>query len=28
VNRSVFRRYQIIYRKKIAFEIREELVDV
>ncbi len=23
--RSVFRKYQIIYRKKIAFEIREEL---
>jgi chorismate-pyruvate lyase len=28
VNRWVFRRYQIIYRKKIAFEIREELVGV
>jgi chorismate-pyruvate lyase len=28
MNRSVFRRYQIIYRKKVAFEIREELVDV
>ena len=28
VNRSVFRRYQIIYRKKVAFEIREELVGV
>jgi chorismate-pyruvate lyase len=26
VNRWVFRRYQIIYRKKVAFEIREELV--
>ncbi|MFL6309442.1 MAG: hypothetical protein ACJ70T_05545 [Nitrososphaera sp.] len=24
--KSVFRRYQIIYRKKIAFEIREDLV--
>ena len=24
--RSVFRKYQIIYRKKIAFEIREDLV--
>ncbi|MDQ3909377.1 MAG: hypothetical protein M3232_03105 [Thermoproteota archaeon] len=24
-NRSVFRRYQIIYRKKVAFEILEEL---
>lgn len=24
--RSVFRKYQIIYRKKVAFEIREELV--
>jgi len=28
VNRSVFRRYQIIYKKKVAFEIREELVGV
>ena len=28
VNRSVFRRYQIIYRKKVAFEIREELVGI
>lgn len=28
VNRWVFRRYQIIYRKKVAFEIREELVGV
>lgn len=28
MNRSVFRRYQIIYRKKVAFEIREELVGV
>ncbi|MDQ3851376.1 MAG: hypothetical protein M3299_00915 [Thermoproteota archaeon] len=28
VNRSVFRRYQIIYRKKVAFEIREQLVGV
>jgi chorismate-pyruvate lyase len=28
VNRSVFRRYQIIYRKKIAIEIREQLVGV
>lgn len=28
VNRLVFRRYQIIYRKKIAFEIREELVGI
>jgi chorismate-pyruvate lyase len=27
-NRWVFRRYQIIYRKKIAFEIKEELVGV
>jgi chorismate-pyruvate lyase len=27
-NRSAFRRYQIIYRKKVAFEIREELVGV
>ena len=25
---SAFRRYQIIYRKKVAFEIREELVGV
>ncbi len=24
-NRSVFRRYQIIYRKKVAFEIQEDL---
>ena len=28
INRSVFRRYQIIYRKKVAFEIREELVGI
>ncbi len=28
VNKSVFRRYQIIHRKKGAFEIREELVGV
>ena len=28
VNRSVFRRYQIIYRKKVAIEIREQLVGV
>jgi chorismate-pyruvate lyase len=28
VNRSVFRRYQIIYRKKVAFEIKEQLVGV
>jgi chorismate-pyruvate lyase len=28
VNRSVFRKYQIIYRKKVAFEIMEELVGV
>ncbi|MDQ3808135.1 MAG: hypothetical protein M3298_08210 [Thermoproteota archaeon] len=28
VNKSVFRRYQIIHRKKVAFEIREELVGV
>ena len=28
VNRSVFRRYQIIYRKKVDFEIRKELVGV
>ena len=28
VNRSVFRRYQIIYGRKVAFEIREELVGV
>jgi chorismate-pyruvate lyase len=28
VNRSVFRRYQIVYRKKVAFEIREQLVGV
>ena len=27
-NGSVFRRYQIIYRKKVAFEIREQLVEV
>jgi chorismate-pyruvate lyase len=27
-NRWVFRRYQIIYRKKVAFEIKEELVGV
>ena len=27
-SRSVFRRYQIIYRKKIAFEIKEELVGI
>lgn len=26
--RSVFRKYQIIYRKKVAFEIREELVGI
>jgi chorismate-pyruvate lyase len=28
VNKSVFRRYQIIHRKKVAFEITEELVGV
>jgi chorismate-pyruvate lyase len=28
VNRWVFRRYRIIYRKKVAFEITEELVGV
>ena len=28
VNRSVFRRYEIIYRKKIAIESREQLVGV
>jgi chorismate-pyruvate lyase len=28
VNKSVFRRYQIIYKKKVAFEIREDLVGV
>ena len=28
VNRSVFRRYQIIYGRKVAFEIREEFVGV
>jgi chorismate-pyruvate lyase len=28
VNRLVFRRYQIICRKKVAFEIREELVGI
>jgi chorismate-pyruvate lyase len=28
MNRSVFRRYQIVYRKKVAFEIREQLVGV
>jgi chorismate-pyruvate lyase len=27
-NRSVFRRYQIIYRRKVAIEIREELVGI
>ena len=27
-NRWVFRRYQIFYRKKVAFEIREELIEV
>jgi chorismate-pyruvate lyase len=27
-NRWVFRRYQIFYKKKVAFEIREELVEV
>ena len=27
-NRSVFRKYRIIYRKKVAFEIMEELVGV
>jgi chorismate-pyruvate lyase len=27
-NRSVFRRYQIIHKKKVAFEIREQLVGV
>jgi chorismate-pyruvate lyase len=26
IRRSAFRRYRIIYRKKVAFEIREELV--
>jgi chorismate-pyruvate lyase len=28
VNRAVFRKYRIIYRKKVAFEIMEELVGV
>lgn len=28
VNRSVFRRYRIIYRKRVAFEITEELIGV
>jgi chorismate-pyruvate lyase len=28
VNRWVFRRYWIIYRKKVAFEIKEELVGI
>ena len=28
VKGSVFRRYQIIYRKKVAFEIKEELVGI
>ena len=28
VRRSVFRRYQIIYRKNVAFEIREELAGI
>lgn len=28
VKRSVFRRYQIIYRKSVAFEIREELTGI
>lgn len=28
VNRLVFRKYQIIYSKKVAFEIREELVGI
>ncbi|MDQ5860476.1 MAG: hypothetical protein M3278_05840 [Thermoproteota archaeon] len=28
VNRSVFRRYQIIYRKKVAIDIREQLVGI
>lgn len=27
-SRSVFRRYQIIYRKKIAFEVKEEMVGI
>jgi chorismate-pyruvate lyase len=27
-SRSVFRRYQILYRKKVAFEITEELVGI
>ena len=27
-NRSFFRKYQIIYRKKVAFEIKEELVGI
>ena len=27
-SRSVFRKYQIIYRKKVVFEIREELVGI
>lgn len=27
-SRSVFRQYQIIYRKKVAFEIREELIGI
>jgi chorismate-pyruvate lyase len=28
LNRWVFRRYQIIYRKKVAFEIMEELIGI
>jgi chorismate-pyruvate lyase len=28
LNRWVFRRYQIIYRKKVAFEITEELIGI
>jgi chorismate-pyruvate lyase len=28
LNRRVFRRYRIIYRKKVAFEIKEELVGI
>ena len=28
LNRWVFRRYRIIYRKKVAFEITEELVGI
>jgi chorismate-pyruvate lyase len=27
-NKSIFRRYQIIYKKKVAFEIKEEFVDI